>query len=501
MYGGYGGAGQGIWMAARPPKAQAFEIAERIKRDEHFARDKGGRLYRYFEGVYLDDGEEFVKRKCKETLEETGFIDSWSSGKAAEVVEYIRVDAWTLFLKPYLDKLNLKNGLLYLETRELKPHSPTYTTTVQLPVAYDPSATCPNWLRFATDWFGESGPTLIAEVAAWLMTPDMSLQKALLFLGEGGEGKSRLLAALRAFLGRRNVSNIALHQLEADKFKAARLSGKLANFYADLPSAYLAGTSMFKNSVAGDAITGEHKFKESFDFEPFARLVFSANAPPRSPDSSPAFFDRWIVCRFQRRYRDEPDQLPPGEIDKLLADPGELSGLLNLAIEALPRLRRRGFTITPAMQEAHNEFVEATDPFIVWLNGNTVDEAEAFTPCGEFMDAYRAYTLTHGLGVSVTKHAIGNALKRARPKVRLAQKAVNGKMVWSYVGIGLHKHSGNSRNSHDSQVFPISIQSHEAGSGNVEEDRGKSVSSVSPVSTPSPLVAEALRMGGRVVSS
>ncbi len=495
MHDGNGGAALGTVATARFYKVLAHDLADRIKREEYFARDRGGRLYRYADGVYLDDGEEWVKRACKKVLLFEGLTDQWSSHKVKEVIEFIRVDAPPLLERPSLERLNLANGVLDLATLKLKDHTMAYATAVQLPVRFDSAARCPEWLRFATDWFGESGPAFIAQVAAWLMLPDLSQQKALLILGEGGEGKSRLLTALRAFLGPRNVSAIPLHQLEGDRFKVARLQGKLANFYADLPSARLEGTSIFKSIVAGDAITGEHKFKESFDFEPFARLVFSANAPPRSVDSSPAFFARWIVCRFQRRYRGEAGQLPPQEIDRLLSKPYELSGLLNLALEALPRLRARGFTITAAMQEAHDEFVEATDPFIVWLNANTVDDPEAFTPCGDFIDAYRAYATSHGLAVSVTKHAIGNALKRARPKVRMTQKAINGKMVWSYVGIALHKQGGNSHNSH---VFLISNQSREEQK--VERNEGKSVSPVSSP-MPSPLVAEALKLGGRVVAT
>lgn len=490
--------GGGFPWVARWPKVPAYEIAKRIMERHDFAKDANGRLYRYLSGVYLDDGEEFAKRMCKEVLAEAELLESWSSHKAAEVAEFIRVDARPLLQRPDRNRLTVANGILHLDTMELMPHRPSYAVTVRLPIVYDPKAKCPSWLRFAQDWFGEEGPTFVAETAAWLMTPDLSLQKALLLLGEGGEGKSRFLAGLRAFLDSSNVSAIALHQLEEDRFKAARLQGKLANFYADLPSTYLQSTSFFKSLVAGDAITGEQKFRESFDFQPFARLVFSANTPPRSADASSAFFSRWIVVRFKRRFRDEADQVSPQEIDRLLADPTERAGLLNLALAALPRLRERGFTITAAMQEAYNEFVEATDPFTVWLNARTVEDPEAFTPCSELMAAYRDYALEHSLGVSVTRVAIGNALRRARPRVRYAQKAVAGKTMWSYIGIMLRKESHDSRNSRTSRTFPNSSQSREETKR--QRNGEESVNSVSPVtSTPSPLVAEALQQGGRVV--
>ena len=55
----------------------------------------------------------------------------------------------------------------------------------------------------------------------------------------------------------------------------------------------------------------EYKFKDSFEFVPYARLVFSANHPPKSQDASPAFFRRWLVVPFERTFADgAPDTIP-----------------------------------------------------------------------------------------------------------------------------------------------------------------------------------------------
>jgi hypothetical protein len=59
-----------------------------------------------------------------------------------------------------------------------------------------------------------------------------------------------------------------------------------------------ANGAKFKALWAGDTLVAEYKFKDSFEFTPYARLVFSANHPPRSADSSHAFFRR---CRGQER--------------------------------------------------------------------------------------------------------------------------------------------------------------------------------------------------------
>ena len=130
------------------------------------------------------------------------------------------------------------------------------------------------------------------------MRGDVSDQKAALAVGPGDNGKSTFLDAVIRFLGRENVSNLALQRLEADKFAVVRLLGKLANVCADLPSDHLVGTSTFKALTGGDRLTAERKFQGSFEFSPFARLLFSTNHYPTSKDASHAFFRRWLVIPF-----------------------------------------------------------------------------------------------------------------------------------------------------------------------------------------------------------
>jgi phage/plasmid-associated DNA primase len=77
-----------------------------------------------------------------------GDTKRWSSYKAREVAEYIRVDARDLWERPAADVLNLQNGLLSLPSRTITLHTPEHLSTVQLPVVYDPQATCPAWDAF-----------------------------------------------------------------------------------------------------------------------------------------------------------------------------------------------------------------------------------------------------------------------------------------------------------------------------------------------------------------
>src|SRR5215210_3278276 len=68
-------------------------LADAILKDDHFAQDAGGKLYRFQGGAYRQFGERYIKMRVKQLLEEWGETKQWSSHRANETAEYIRVDS------------------------------------------------------------------------------------------------------------------------------------------------------------------------------------------------------------------------------------------------------------------------------------------------------------------------------------------------------------------------------------------------------------------------
>jgi putative DNA primase/helicase len=98
------------------------------------------------------------------------------------------------------------NRLLDVNTSMLAQHSPEFLSPIQLPMNFDPSARCPNWDDFVATTFPLDAEAIAWEVPAWLMTPETSIQKAILLTGDGSNGKSVYLAAPLAFIGRKNAA-------------------------------------------------------------------------------------------------------------------------------------------------------------------------------------------------------------------------------------------------------------------------------------------------------
>jgi DNA primase catalytic core len=418
-------------------------LANEIGKTSHFAQDVGEKLYRFHHGVYTPDGLSYVQRRVKSLLESWKLSALWSSFRATEVAEYLRVDAPTLWERPSRAILNLRNGLLDLDTRELTEHDPSYLSSVQIPVDYDTRASCGAWEAFVEEVFPKDALELAWEIIATVMCPDASMQRAILLQGLGGNGKSTYLRGVIAFIGRQNISSLSLHKLEQDRFSVAGLIGKLANICPDLPSTHLEETGTFKAITGGDYVRAEYKYQESFDFLPFAKLLFSANHFPRSSDDSEAFFDRWHVIPFERSFRGTPSEKPRETLDAQLADPNQLSGVLNKALGALTRLRSQGLSITDSMTHAWEEFRRTTDPMTVWLDRMTVQLSDAIVAKDVLLNEYNKDCQASGRP-RISAHAMTKTIKRAYPSVTEAQRTVIGGYKWCWIGLGLAQVTENT---------------------------------------------------------
>src|SRR5579863_18118 len=207
---------------------------------------------------------------------------------------------------------------------------------------YRETATCPAIETFVDQVLPADCRDLVWEILGDLVTQERSIQKAACLVGAGGNGKSTFLQLATQFVGLDNVCHVSLQRLERDRFAAARLFGKLANVCPDLPSEPLLDSAVFKAITGGDRITAEQKYRDSFEFTPFARLLFSANQLPIDPYSSPAYRERWLIIPFEQSFRNTRQEIPRQVLDSHLSQPNELSGALNRAFPALRRLRASG---------------------------------------------------------------------------------------------------------------------------------------------------------------
>jgi putative DNA primase/helicase len=338
-------------------------LAKEILQSTPFFSD-GNQLFAYQDGVYRANGENLVRLLCLNMLG-----NEYRINHVREVMHYIHTQAFVDPAKINMDdgRISLLNGLFDLAEHTLLPHIPNRQSTIQLPVAYDANAKCPQITAFLGQVIPADAIPTVLEFIGYCLTMNAKYEKALMPTGTGANGKSTFIKLVEAFLGKTNTTSIPLHELAESRFKRADLQGTLLNTFGDISSRQLETSSIFKAIVSGDKIDAERKGKDPFYFKPYSKLLFSANELPGSKDFNKAYLRRWIVMPFPNSF-DYGRNADPDLISKLTTSE-EMSGLLNLALEGLKRLYTNNkFTESETTRKAIDNFLIEADSVVGFIN-------------------------------------------------------------------------------------------------------------------------------------
>lgn len=232
-------------------------------------------------------------------------------------------------------KINLNNGTLNVSTNEIAEHNPKDMFMYVLPFEYDPTARCPQFLKFLEEVLpDEDARQVIQEYVGYLFVFGLKLEKFLTLYGAGSNGKSVLLDVLSALLGAENVCNIPLQSIcKENSPYVPKLAGKLANICNDV-SNRIEDFSILKRIASGEPITGKALYKDPIEITVYAKLLFALNELPTTNDHSTGYWRRHLIVPFDV-------EITPDRQDKLLAKriiDNELAGVLNWALEGLHRI-------------------------------------------------------------------------------------------------------------------------------------------------------------------
>ena len=326
-------------------------------------------IYIYKDGIYEGNGEAFIGKLVQKIL---GTLNS--NHDTSEIIGHIKRSTYVkrdVFIEP-INLICLQNGILNIDTMEVAEYSPDIVFLNKINSSYNPKADCPKIKKFLRevllkreDWDNPNADTTdlrtMQEFIGYLLYKKVILNRAVMLYGEGENGKSTCINLIKKFLGEKNVSNIAIQKLESNNFAVSHLEGKLANLHSDLPKTALRETSKFKQLTGGDTVDAEKKFKDTFSFTPYAKMMFAANTLPLTHDDTRAFWRRWLIFNFPNSFEENKKDTKKNILDKLTTEE-ELSGLLNWAIEGLKRLlKNQQFTINKSTGEIREEYIRQSD--------------------------------------------------------------------------------------------------------------------------------------------
>jgi putative DNA primase/helicase len=284
--------------------------------------------------------------------------------------------------------LNVKNGLLNIDSGELKQHTPSYLSLVQIPSKYDPSAKCPNILKFLADALHTQDIFTAEQIAGYCLYNSTKFEKAVMLVGPGSNGKGVFIKIIEQLVGLKNTCHATLQDLGEDKFSAADLHGKMVNTFADLESGTVLLSSMFKTLVSGDSIRAQKKHGQPFQFRNRAKLIFSANKIPESKDRSYAYYRRWVILYFDKVF--DGVNRDPDLIEKLTT-PEEMSGFLNLALIGLRKLRADGGFKEVSVERVKEEYESRANTVRAFLDKECVIDLRAPEYCTLTNEVYSQY--------------------------------------------------------------------------------------------------------------
>lgn len=317
--------------------------------------------------------------------------------------------------------INFNNGVLHLDTMKLEPHSPEYLTTIRIPCNYYEDVVSPEthyFDKFIDDLTegNEEVKLLLLEVMGVVISNvyGYRMKQAVMQIGDGNTGKSRLKVLLTTLLGKENCSSIDLKMLET-QFGKIQLFNKRLVGTNDLSYMTISSLDTFKQAVGGDYINVEYKFENSFDMLFKGVLWFCGNKLPIfGGDKGPWVYDRIIVVNCNNVI---PEEKRDKFMDKHLIS--EADYIISLCIKALKKVISNGYKydIPEVCKVAKERYVIDNDSFLSFYD-ECIVERDPNVPItdnvtrGKLFEVYKAYCKNNNNNYHNTKKEVRQMLEK-----------------------------------------------------------------------------------------
>lgn len=344
--------------------------------------DERNEMYCYENGIYVPEGRTKIKEIVRQIMCKH-YTEQFGNGIVKKIEADNYIDQSILFKPQNINEVCVLNGILNLKTRELSSFTSDKIFFSKIKAAYTPKVKCKKIDKFLSEVLPEKNDKLtIYELVGFCLYREYFIEKAVMMLGTGRNGKGKTITLIKRLLGEENFTGIPLQKLESGDFKEVELMGKLANLGGDVSNYPLKDTAKFKGLTGRDTITASKKFKNDVSFENYAKMIFATNTLPKTYDLSNAFFSRWVYLNFPYEFKPKAEYeecvkkdaklkeklriLNPNRIENIL-NPEEMSGFLNAALDGLDRLfKKNDFTASKSSEETKNWWVRNSDSFLAF---------------------------------------------------------------------------------------------------------------------------------------
>ena len=362
-------------------------IIDHVKASNHLFI-MNGKPYIYKDGVYKFDDKGLMTRSV---IKELIYPSIVTANLIERVYKLLVTDSsiqMTLDdVNRYPDEvINFRNGMFNARTMKLTEHKPEYFSINQIPHDYKPlnqvkASTASAFIKGLIP--DDDDRRMFYQYCGYMFTKDTGLQKFLTLEGKGDVGKSTVIRLITNAIGKDNISNLKLQQLN-ERFYPTALIGKLCNLCADIPSTLMEQVDAIKMVTGEDDIFAEYKGVDGFFFRSYAKLFFSANKMPRThEDESGAYYRRLLIIRIECRGSYIPD------LEHKLAD--EVEGFISSCMVALNQVYLNGFVESENSKKAVTELRKMSDTVEAFLEDVTIRSNSDKTVRSELFRCYQLY--------------------------------------------------------------------------------------------------------------
>lgn len=400
-----------------PPSRIAEELAE-IYRDK-LAWESEYQLWRHYaakhDGLWDVETGETVKGLIHAHLRSKD-LPGFNAGYVSSIATILQSDLEVTDWNEQTGLIPLRDGVLNQLTQELKPHTPGYRFTWQLPFKWaDRSVGCEPIEEFLLKITGNQdiANVLLAFLSA-IVTRRSDLQRYLELKGGGGTGKSTYMAIARGLTGDDNTVSSQLKHLENNQFETAKFYGKILALFPD-SERWQGEVSVLKQLTGQDPVRYERKgVQQCRDFIYRGMVILSANEAPESRDLTSGQERRKLTVELDIKVPEYEDAELPEQFKPFL--PGLLKRVLDISREEVTRLIKHTDREVPALARVKWKQLCETNPIAGWLDEKTVisPEATAYIGLGDIEQAGR------WMYANFCKHQQENGSKNIIPMKRFS---------------------------------------------------------------------------------
>ena len=303
--------------------------------------------------------------------------------------------------------INLQNGSLNLDTFTFTSgHNPGDLFGKIANVAYDPNATCDEWVRFLDQsLIGDKETIEFLQVVLGLaLTCDVSAECMFILLGKTRSGKSTTVDTIQKMLNQDDdgyacscsPESFAVRRFnDASKPSSdiARLAGKRFVVTSEPQKNMLFDIAKIKLLTGGEPITARFLHENDFQFYPQFTLVMTANHAPKVNDMTLFESDRVHVIPFNNHLEANERDL---KLKQRLAGKDSLSGIFNWCLDGLRRFREEGLNPSRMSVLATESYKADSDKLLNFQRDCLVPANDGCITGKECFDAYRDWCRDSG---------------------------------------------------------------------------------------------------------